>query len=190
MMYECPICKQQYPLIYRLDEERSVCEDCFIDTTGVEPSSAKRIREAHARARDTRSTDLFCEMKAAEAPGVVDHGNPRETTGNGATRESNGGRGRFDLIPPYPLERLAVHYENGSKKYAPYNWTKGLPLESFINSAERHMNKFKQCDRSEDHLAAILWNVMGYMHTEREIKAGRLPANLADGAPWFDRGDE
>lgn len=101
----------------------------------------------------------------------------------GAKREVSTTKGRFDLIPAYPMKRLAVHYALGAKKYADRNWEQGLPLHSFIDSAERHMNAFKDGDRSEDHLAAILWNVAGYMWTERQIETGALPDSLDD-VPW------
>jgi hypothetical protein len=101
----------------------------------------------------------------------------------GAVRSETSGKGRFDLIPAYPIRRLAQHYENGARKYADRNWEKGLPLSRYIDSAERHMNAFKDGDRSEDHLAAILWNVAGYLWTERQIEMGALPDSLDD-VPW------
>ena len=45
------------------------------------------------------------------------------------------------------------------------------------------MNAFKDGDRTEDHLAAILWNIAGYIWTERQIATGALPETLND-VPW------
>ena len=45
---------------------------------------------------------------------VKDDGQERQTFANGAIRESMHGKGRFDLIPPIALLRLAQHYENGA----------------------------------------------------------------------------
>lgn len=118
---------------------------------------------------------------------VLDHGGERETTGSGACREKSVGKGRPDLLPPYPLMRLAQHYANGAVKYGDRNWEKGLPLARFIESAYRHLLQFMAHDRSEDHLAAVLWNVAGYVHTEHEIQLGRLPGHLAEGCPWTER---
>lgn len=114
---------------------------------------------------------------------VKDHGGARVRTTTGGEREASTGKGRFDLLPPEPLIRLAKHYENGARKYAPRNWEKGLPLSRFIDSAFRHLVQFMLGERSEDHLAAILWNVAGYMQTEKWIAEGRLPAELSD-VPW------
>ena len=116
---------------------------------------------------------------------IVDHGGERVRTGNGAEREVAAGKGRFDLIPAYPMERLAKHYEAGAQKYAERNWEKGIPLKRFLNSLERHLNKFKDGDRSEDHLAAVLWNAAGYIWTERALARHDLPPELKD-VPWPD----
>jgi hypothetical protein len=65
------------------------------------------------------------------------------------------------------------------------NWEKGIPLSRFLHSCESHLGKFKDGDRKEDHLAAVLWNMYGYVWTEREIREGRLPKTLRD-VPWAD----
>jgi hypothetical protein len=109
----------------------------------------------------------------------------RKTFETGAVRDTGGGKGRFDLIPSYPILRLAQHYENGAVKYSDRNWEKGIPLHCFMNSAEHHINLFKEGDRSEDHLAAVLWNIAGYLWTEKEIREGRLPQALWT-VPWGD----
>lgn len=102
----------------------------------------------------------------------------RQQFSTGAVRDNGGGRGRFDLVPAYPLLRLAQHYESGAKKYEDRNWEKGIPLANYLNSAERHINAFKDGDRSEDHLAAATWNLFGYIWTEEMIRRGVLPTTL------------
>jgi hypothetical protein len=114
---------------------------------------------------------------------VKDDGGEKKASVTGGLREVASGKGRFDLVPPYPIQRLAKHYENGAVKYGDRNWEKGLELGRFIDSAERHMSQFKDGDRTEDHLAAILWNICGYIWTEREIQESRLPAALST-VPW------
>ena len=121
--------------------------------------------------------------KVAEFTAVQDHGGEHVQYGTGATREARTGKGRYDLVPPYPMKRLAQHYENGALKYADRNWEKGLPLGRAINSAIGHLFAFMDNERSEDHLAAALWNICAYIHTERKIAEGSLPAELSD-VPW------
>lgn len=115
---------------------------------------------------------------------VKDSGKRQEFQ-TGGVRDPSEGKGRFDLIPPYPLRRLAQHYENGARKYADRNWEKGLPLGRFLDSALRHLADFMEGNRQEDHLAAAIWNLFGYLHTEREIREGRLPTDLHT-VPWVD----
>jgi len=89
---------------------------------------------------------------------------PRIRLKSGASRSDPTGKGRFDLISPYALERLALHYEAGAKLHGDRNWEKGIPFSRLIDSAERHLNKFKQRKADEDNLAAAMWQLCGLMH--------------------------
>lgn len=96
----------------------------------------------------------------------------------GAVRDTGSGKGRFDLLPAYPLLRLAKLYEAGAKKYAERNWEKGIPTGRFMDSAFRHLMNYQDGDREEDHLAAVLWNVCGLMWTQEQVRRGKLPKEL------------
>jgi hypothetical protein len=61
--------------------------------------------------------------------------------GTGAVRDSQEGKGRFDLLPPYALLRLAKHFENGANRYQARNWEKGIPCSRYLDSAFRHLVK-------------------------------------------------
>jgi hypothetical protein len=82
----------------------------------------------------------------------------RQEFETGAQRDTQEGKPRYGLIPPYPLYRLAMHYTNGAEKYDDNNWTRGIPMSRSWESLERHVQAFKAGDHSEDHLAAIAWN--------------------------------
>ena len=100
----------------------------------------------------------------SEDPKIDDSGK-RMSYGEGkAVREPSDGKGRFDLITPFGLERLAKWYEIGAKKYSDRNWEKGIPFSRYIDSAMRHMIKFIMGRYDEDHLAAAVWNLMAIMH--------------------------
>lgn len=90
----------------------------------------------------------------------------REEFKTGSRRDSREGKGRFDLIPPKPLKRLAKHYENGAKKYGDRNWQLGQPSTRFFDSLVRHAFAYMDGDRGEDHLAAIVFNAFGMMYNE------------------------
>lgn len=96
---------------------------------------------------------------------LKDSGN-RESFDSGAVRDTRSGKGRFDLISPIALRALAQVYERGSDKYGDHNWTKGMPLSRFIDSAERHINDYKAGLRDEDHLAQAAWNLLAAKHFE------------------------
>ncbi len=108
----------------------------------------------------------------------VKDGGERTNFETGATREITNNKGRFDLISPIFLIRLAKHYQNGAKKYSERNWEKGLPLNSYIDSALRHLITYLEGCREEDHLAAAAWNIACLIHTEEMIKRSKLSSDL------------
>lgn len=93
----------------------------------------------------------------------------REQFESGAVRDTRTGKGRFDLITPIGLRRLAIIYERGAVKYAPRNWEAGMPISRCIDSALRHINQYKEGWSDEDHLAQAAWNLFAAMHFE-EVK--------------------
>jgi len=104
----------------------------------------------------------------------------RQDFSTGSVRDTREGKGRFDLIPPTALRRLAQHYENGSRKYGDRNWERGQPLSRYLDSALRHINEWREGWRDEDHLTAAVWNLVCLIHTEEMVERGRLPKDLAD----------
>jgi len=111
---------------------------------------------------------------------VLKDSGKRRKFGKGAVRDIITGKGRFDLISPIALMRLAKHYENGGNKYDDRNWEKGMPLSVYLDSMERHLNKFKEGHREEDHMTAVAWNSFGLIHTQEMIKRGLLPKEFDD----------
>lgn len=110
---------------------------------------------------------------------VKDSGKRQEFS-TGSVRDTNVGKGRYDLISPIILRRLAKHYENGAKKYGDRNWEKGQPLSRYFDSAVRHLYKYLEGYRDEDHLSAAIWNIGAMIHTEELIERKMLPENLND----------
>ena len=115
----------------------------------------------------------------AEFDKVNDSGKREEFT-TGSKRDTRIGKGRFDLISPIALKRLAKHYENGAVKYGDRNWEKGQPLSRYMDSLIRHAYCLLEGKRDEDHASAIAWNAFGYIHTEELIEKGLLPKELND----------
>jgi len=110
---------------------------------------------------------------------VKDSGKRQEFQ-TGSKRDTRDGKGRFDLIPTYPLRRLARHYENGAIKYGDRNWEKGQPLSRYLDSANRHLIGVLEGLTDEDHASAVSWNMFAYVATCQWIEEGKLPAELDD----------
>lgn len=115
---------------------------------------------------------------------LPDSGERREFE-TGSVRDKREGKGRFDLMSPIALLRYAKHMEAGMSKYGERNWEKGQPLMSYIDSAMRHINdwifnRLTGQEDKEDHMAAAIWNIGSFMHTEEMIKRGLLPIELND----------
>lgn len=73
---------------------------------------------------------------------------------------------RPDLISPFALWRLSRWLGLGALKYSERNWEKGMPDSVLWESLMRHVVKWWMGSRDEDHLAAIMFNVMALMHFE------------------------
>lgn len=88
----------------------------------------------------------------------------REEFPSGAVRDTRDGKGRFDLISPIAMRRLAVILERGMAKYGERNWESGMPMSRFLDSAMRHLNSLREGKRDEDHLAQAFWNLHCMLH--------------------------
>src|SRR5574337_316559 len=110
---------------------------------------------------------------------ILDSGK-REEFSTGSRRDSREGKGRYDLIPYEVIERLALHYENGAKKYGDNNWREGQPISRYIDSAYRHLLKYWTGQLDEDHLISCIWNLFAIADTEERILNGELPKQLDD----------
>lgn len=116
--------------------------------------------------------ELAARQRQALSFDAVKDSGERQEFETGARRDTQEGKPRFGLVPPYPLKRLAQHYTNGAVKYGENNWTKGIPCSRSWESLERHVQDFKDGKMDEDHLAAIVWNafaIMWYMERMPEM---------------------
>ena len=106
-------------------------------------------------------------VRELEYTEVKDNGERREFE-SGAVRDIQVGKGRFDLLPPKAIKRLAQHFENGAVKYGDRNWEKGININCYIDSGLRHIFAYLDGNNDEDHLAASVWNLMCAIQTEIE----------------------
>jgi hypothetical protein len=104
----------------------------------------------------------------------------RQEFDTGARRDTQTGKGRFDLMTPFARQRKAGVYERGAAKYGDRNFEKGMPLSRYLDSALRHINDALRGDVSEDHIAQAAWNLDALMHMQALIALGQLPPELDD----------
>eukprot|EP01062_Namystynia_karyoxenos_P038868 TRINITY_DN28251_c0_g1_i2.p1 TRINITY_DN28251_c0_g1~~TRINITY_DN28251_c0_g1_i2.p1 ORF type:complete len:328 (+),score=129.07 TRINITY_DN28251_c0_g1_i2:80-985(+) len=74
---------------------------------------------------------------------------------------------RVDLVPQVALERLGLHNELCELKYPDTadEWKrKGFNASRRISSAKRHFDGVHKRDKSEDHIAHLIWNFMAVYH--------------------------
>jgi hypothetical protein len=104
----------------------------------------------------------------------------REQFDTGSQRDSREGKGRYDLLPMHAMERLAKVYEAGAVKYDANNWRKGQPVSRYLDSALRHLCRFAEGHRDEDHAAQAMWNIAAVIETEEMVRRGFLSPELSD----------
>ena len=98
----------------------------------------------------------------------------------GSVRDACEGKGIPSLIPVSALRSVAKRFEDGAYKYGRDNWKKGQPLSRYVDSINRHLWDWLEGCEDEDHLGAVIWNVMCLQQTDTWIKEGKLPKILKD----------
>lgn len=88
----------------------------------------------------------------------------RQEFNSGMIRDVSEDKPRYDLIWKPGLRRVAELMGRGAKKYTARNWEKASTQEEmdrFDESLLRHVFQLLEGDRSEDHMAAIVFNAFG-----------------------------
>jgi len=86
--------------------------------------------------------------------------------------KNDGGKLRYDLIPPEPLKALAFVYTLGASKYTDHNWRKGMKWSRCIAALMRHVEAFRAGEAfdqkdGQHHLASVAWCAFALMEYER-----------------------
>lgn len=152
----------------------------------VTPEKIEELKKEPVNLSRDEITELheIVDKAMSDTPHILDSGNRREFA-SGAVRDMHAGKGDMASIPWEAILRLSVHYENGATKYERWNFRKGIPVSSFIDSACRHLAKYQcGCD-DEDHLAAAAFNVLGAMLMEN-TKPEMQDLPLREGRNTFD----
>jgi len=89
---------------------------------------------------------------------------------SGAIRQETTGQGRYDLLSPYAIHRLAKVYEEGCRKYEDRNWEKGIPESNLLDHALRHIFAYMMGKNDEDHIGHAVWNLCAILHFQEKKK--------------------
>lgn len=119
--------------------------------------------------KDTSKLNILREIIKEHGLTPKKNGEPARQFSTGATRNCAKGKGRFDLIPPSALRRVARVYEHGAEVNGNNNWMLGMPFSALIDSATRHLNDWRYeqlmgMEPEEDHLSHAVWNILAIMH--------------------------
>lgn len=88
---------------------------------------------------------------------------------------------RFDLFPVEGLQAYSRVAEFGAKKYAPWNWAKGLPRMQIAASLIRHLWAYMRGEDNDpesglSHADHVLWNAVALVyHHDRGMEDDRRP---------------
>lgn len=101
---------------------------------------------------------------------------PNESLKAGAKRVFESGSQRDDdsdkplpnHLDPYLRLRFGYLLRMGGNRYGKGNWRLGQPTETALESLHRHLAKYELGCREEDHLSAIIFNVMLIMKNEEK----------------------
>lgn len=102
----------------------------------------------------------------------------RQQFPSGMVRDT-GAKTRIDLVYDGPMFlRWAEHLTKGASKYAERNWMQASTQEEmdrFRQSAARHFQQWMDGDRSEDHAAAVMFNLNGYEYVRNRLASMSQP---------------
>jgi hypothetical protein len=87
---------------------------------------------------------------------------------SGSKRDDDSDKPLVNHLSAYLRLRFGYLLRMGANKYGKNNWRKGQPTEAALESLHRHLAKYEVGDRTEDHLAALIFNVQLIMENEQK----------------------
>jgi hypothetical protein len=101
---------------------------------------------------------------------------------SGMRRDAREGKTRYDLIPTFLLKRLADHLAKGAEKYGAWNWMQAntqQELDGYKESGLRHFIQWRDGEDDEDHMAAVVFNMMCAENVKDKIIQGLIDVSVA-----------
>jgi len=157
-------------------------EDINDDWEGTPITNAeyRRIRELQKRALEDLKT-FEDKHPAPTSQGIGDV----NSTAKGSGARYNDGKPNFSLIPLVTLEDEARVWSYGERKYAAWNWAKGMPWSVPLACALRHISAWQRGEENDEesglpHLAHAMCNLRMLMLYSKTYPEGddRPPKEL------------
>ncbi|WP_158881901.1 dATP/dGTP diphosphohydrolase domain-containing protein [Amycolatopsis anabasis] len=111
---------------------------------------------------------------------------------SGMRRDAQEGKPRYDLIPLWFLRELAELMARGAEKYGDRNWELANSKEEADRmdaSGLRHHFQYLEGDRTENHLAAVCFNLFAAEQTRRKVAAAEAPKKLPEAVSRWEAGE-
>lgn len=139
--------------------------------------------QSHTRVSNVKVTDdIKWWEKNASATGLITEQDIRESLLNkrgnrqfdtGSQRDDDSNKPLPSHLDAYVRMRFGYLLRQGANHYEKGNWRKGQPKEAALESLHRHLAKFEinyynGVEQDEDHLSAIIFNVMLIMKNEEK----------------------
>jgi hypothetical protein len=169
----------QFGAVVRLEQDEEI---------GYEPMPPTVTIPYCSVPSDSPAADSKCVVTVTRTDGewTTVETQAKDVFDTGYQRNSAEGKGAYEGLPWFALDRDAKLYERGGKIHGPDNWLKGAPFGRTLQSVIRHISQYMRGDREEDHLAAARWGLAAIMTYEELISRGVLPASLDD-LPKYER---
>lgn len=151
----------------------SNCQEAFSAAVRLLGSSVVVCRECAIQLHPKAPADLNFQEIAMQGFVTKDSGE-RQQFETGMVRDVQTDKPRYDLVDRPMLKRWAELMGRGAVKYGEDNWRKAATeaeMKRFAASLLRHVYQLLDGDRTEDHAAAVMFNVAGY-----EMVRGKLGA--------------
>lgn len=162
------------------------CKHESFECSGPRPAVMHKCNDcSYAWTNSNKPGFVYCDICRNEqypiaGKFITKDSGKREAFDSGMQRDTQDDKPRFDLLfpvgVPYSdqfLTRVAELLMRGAVKYEERNWEKAegeAELNRFRSSANRHMIQWLCGETDEDHMAAIVFNLMGAHLVEWKLK--------------------
>ena len=126
----------------------------------------------HERWKSTSTHDEQLWDEAQLTDMIKEENKTKRVFDSGSQRDDDSDKPLVNHLDPYLRLRFGYLLRMGGNRYGKGNWRLGQPTETALESLHRHLAKYEMGCREEDHLSAIIFNVMLIMKNEEKDGIG------------------